>query len=364
MSFSPPARRRDELDLSSSSDTVESDLPSYDVVVATRNRFDALVLSVPLILGQSPAPSKLIVVDSSDEASRVDEVVASLSQGNGTEIDVIRSPPGLPLQRNRGLEHVTAPIVFFPDDDALWHPDFARHVLEVYARDEEGLVGGVGGVEVFEMPGTAEPTYTTTRSAHWNQRIAPWRHRFERRFFPEPLTLAGRDLMRRHELPSWVDGEKIVAVEHVTGFRMSFRSSFVSAARFDENLGGYALSEDADMSLTTWRDHLLLASHSARVKHHKRPGGREVAWRDGYFHILNYIYVVAKHTPLGSAARRRMVPWALYRCAMYAARARDASTRDRLRGALASVPVVRRLAAAPSERDVVEIYLRAIAMDG
>ena len=46
------------------------------MVIATRNRPEALALSIPLILGQSRKPRKLIVIDSSDDHAPVAEAVA------------------------------------------------------------------------------------------------------------------------------------------------------------------------------------------------------------------------------------------------------------------------------------------------
>ena len=48
----------------------------FDVVIATRNRPQALALSIPLILGQSRPPEKLIVIDSSDDHAAVAGIVA------------------------------------------------------------------------------------------------------------------------------------------------------------------------------------------------------------------------------------------------------------------------------------------------
>ncbi|MGF6862350.1 hypothetical protein ABIE69_002936 [Rhodobacteraceae bacterium MBR-64] len=48
---------------------------TFDTVIATRNRPEALALSIPLILGQSRQPEKLIVIDSSDDHHAVKSVV-------------------------------------------------------------------------------------------------------------------------------------------------------------------------------------------------------------------------------------------------------------------------------------------------
>jgi glycosyltransferase involved in cell wall biosynthesis len=94
----------------------------FDVVIATRNRPQALALSIPLILGQSRQPRKLIVIDSSDDHAAVAKVVGETTAGWGGTVIVEHSGPGAAYQRNRGLVHVESEIVLFPDDDSLFHP--------------------------------------------------------------------------------------------------------------------------------------------------------------------------------------------------------------------------------------------------
>ncbi|MBL6911122.1 MAG: glycosyltransferase, partial [Pirellulales bacterium] len=93
---------------------------SYSIAIATRNRLDALKLSIPLMLNQSRPPSQLIVVDSSDNHEPVKELVQSLTDKTPLDTIVYHSPKGLTRQRNKALEYVTHPIVFFPDDDSIW----------------------------------------------------------------------------------------------------------------------------------------------------------------------------------------------------------------------------------------------------
>ena len=118
---------------------------SYDVVIATRNRPQALTLSVPLLLQQDPQPQQIIVVDSSDNPDEISAVIASVRARchNPTPLRLITSPPGLPRQRNIGLKEVSAPVVFFPDDDLLVAPGALQAMLRIYDRDIDGTIGGV-----------------------------------------------------------------------------------------------------------------------------------------------------------------------------------------------------------------------------
>ena len=66
----------------------------FDVVIATRNRAEALALSIPLILAQSRQPERLIVIDSSDDHAPVKAAVAQAAEGWPGTVIVEHSAPG------------------------------------------------------------------------------------------------------------------------------------------------------------------------------------------------------------------------------------------------------------------------------
>ena len=85
----------------------------YTTVIATRNRPEALLLSIPRMLNQSRPPSQLVVVDSSDDHSLCQDAVKKAVGDSGVDLTVIAGQRGLTLQRNQGLDLVKHPIVFF-----------------------------------------------------------------------------------------------------------------------------------------------------------------------------------------------------------------------------------------------------------
>ena len=237
--------------MASSGDEIEA--LDYDVVIATRNRTDALELSVPLILSQTPPPKKLIVIDSSDDHAPVSQILARLTEGWQGQVVIEHSAPGLPYQRNRGLAHVTAPIVIFPDDDSLLYPETAAALLAIYARDKDGVVAGVCAAEATDPPPSIDLSghdwMTKGHRREANLRLG--RNRLEKAMsFLKPQLHLGRRLAERHVLPDWLVGLNAVPVEYMTGFRMSFRTEAIRLTGFDEALGGYALDEDIDASFS------------------------------------------------------------------------------------------------------------------
>lgn len=116
---------------------------TFDTVIATRNRPEALALSIPLILGQSRQPEKLIVIDSSDDHQAVKSVVEKAVRDWPGEVILRASERGSSLQRNIGLEHVAADVVFFPDDDSMLHPGTTEAIMRVYELDRDCRIAGV-----------------------------------------------------------------------------------------------------------------------------------------------------------------------------------------------------------------------------
>src|ERR1700722_6167168 len=128
-----------------------------DCVIATKNRLDALRMSIPLILKQDVLPGRLIVIDASDDHDSVKNEVQAISERFGFENTIVArsEASNSARQRNMGLQFVEAPVVMLPDDDSMWYGGFATNVLKIYEADVRRQVGGVSGVGVPTLPGKA-----------------------------------------------------------------------------------------------------------------------------------------------------------------------------------------------------------------
>lgn len=294
---------------------------SFDVVIATCNRPQALALSIPLILAQSRLPERLIVIDSSDDHAPVAAMVAQTTVGWPGQVIVEQAARGLPYQRNRGLTHVQADVVIFPDDDSLFHPGTSEAILEAYERDTTCAVAGVCAAPVNYPPSGTLPegTYAMTAAHRRDAKNQRLRNRIEKMFsHAKPVLYLGQVLrahqIMRQPLPAWLVRPDYSLVEYMTGFRMSFRTALIKEVGFDSAMSGYALSEDVDASLAVARQGLLVGALQARVYHHRFPGGRPDPYVWGVITVLNRAYVVLKHAadgglsePEARAARSRLV---------------------------------------------------------
>lgn len=345
----------------------------YDAVISTRNRPEALALSIPLLIGQSRPPARLIVIDSSDDHASAAEAVATATAGWEGEVVVEASPPGLPLQRNRGLARVTAPVVVFPDDDSLFLPGALAEIMQVYEADTDGRIAAVCAAETTDVPAVVHDTAAYRMRRDHMRDTVPRRMRrwLERRVSAlKPALSIGMSLNCRHPLPDWCVGRDVVAVEYMTGFRMSFRTEVIRPIGFDETLGGYALEEDVDASFTAMRSGLVVGARRAKVYHHRYPSGRGDAFARGRMEVLNRAYVLAKHTtgPLGSPelarrARRAHRDFVAAKLVSMVPGLASASGRARFAGAWAGMRAAPSLwSSAPAERR--RLYCAAVAGPG
>lgn len=336
----------------------------FDIVIATRNRQAALQSSLPLMLTQTRLPSRLIIVDSSDDAASTRQVVGAACKQASTKVDVkiCRSDPGTALQRNMGLRHVASPVVFFPDDDSLWFPGVTEAVMRVYERDGNGLIGGVRAEESFTPPvdlagSNGNRPYEMSPRDRLQLRIGRLQYRLEKRYFPDPFFVEAESRYETLARPDWLEDEGVFLCGPMFGFSMSFRTTVIQETGFDEMLGRYALFEDLDASLAVLERRVLACARNARVFHFRSPESRVNGREWGVMHILNRTYVLCKHSPPGSDARRLHRRFTYYKLARYLAQPTGRYGRLRLAGAWRATLCAPQLLAS-SRDELPEQYVR------
>ena len=125
-----------------------------DLVVCTRNRPDELARLLASVAEQRPLPAAIVVVDSSDDAASR-QVVAVAAERWPVAAAAPRhcpAPPGLPRQRNVGIDATVNDIVCFLDDDVVLEPGYFLAVGAAFAGDATGRLGGVGATSVDQPP--------------------------------------------------------------------------------------------------------------------------------------------------------------------------------------------------------------------
>lgn len=315
------------------------------------------------MLEQDPPPSQLIVVDSSDDHEVTVKVVTAAAAGAHLDLIILRSARGLTLQRNRGLEEVKHPIVFFPDDDSIFFPGVAKSILAVYHRDTEWRISAVCAYESLTPPPGFLPEvagYAMAKSDTRKQRVLKYRARIEGLLFPDPIRSYAQTLIKNAVIPSWTAELQIVPVEWMTGFRMTFRTDAVKKHGFDERLTRYALFEDRDISLMMWREGAVMATPDARIFHYRSPEKRDNGRRMGAQQMLNLAYLSTKHIPQHHPSRFHLSRFCRYKLFLYGISARDSFSRERREGARAAYSMINPFVRADSSEAQV-LYESALA---
>ena len=241
------------------------ELPSFDLIVATVGRSDELARLLESLATQGYGPLRAIVVDQNSDA-RLDPV---LSARGGLDVLHLRSEPGLSRARNVALEHVTADVIAFPDDDCVYPSGLLARVADRFSSDA-GLDGLTGRAE--DASGQS--------SASWKADVA---------------TLTDDNLWNRG-----------------ISFTIFLRGSAVDrVGRFDERLGlgspdTWSSGEETDYLIRAVRSGARIEyDPSLVVRHDVRVDDAEVGRRDG----ASVGYLLRKHHyPLRTVARMLVRP--------------------------------------------------------
>ena len=317
---------------------------TYDVVMATRNRPEAVALSLPLLLKQTRLPEQILIVDSSDDPAPIRALAEAAAATAPLPVIYLRAAAGLTHQRNVGLAQCRADVVIFPDDDSLLYSDAAAEIMAIYERDTGRVIAGVAARPVDHAP----PETDGDLGAYEAEAVGPLRAALRRvrqeikeaSGFANPFVATGRALSAQYRAPDWLVAADVTVVPYMTGFRMSFRRSVIAATGFDEVLRRYGWFEDIDASYSALRQGLVVTAEKARLYHHRVASARANGHRMGLWAILNRTYVVMKHVRANPQVFRhpgrdvaRLGTYCRLRALAYAAMARDAYGRDRAKGA-------------------------------
>ena len=139
-------------------------MTSFDLVVATVGRVDALDNLLASLDAQTHRDFRVVVVDQNED----DRVAGVLVRHEALSVERYSSPPGLSRARNVALEHIRSDVVAFPDDDCVYPDDLLARVAARLA-DEPELDGLTGRDDRGDWPATPA---LLTRTNVWNRAIS------------------------------------------------------------------------------------------------------------------------------------------------------------------------------------------------
>ncbi len=265
--------------------TPRGGLTECSLVIPTFERPAAVTTLLDALLPLEDTPSDVVIVDGSRGRATADALeVWVAAHAPRFDVSYVRSPAGLTLQRNVGLDASTGAFVYYLDDDCIPFPGYFQAIRDVFANDTAGSVGAVAGAIVNNMGGTLA----------WR-----WRIRF------------ALGLARRVEPGSYLASGVSVPITTVPGFSgtrrvqvvpgcaMSYRREALERHRFSLYFSGYSQSEDLEMSLRLGREWTLLWCGDAHVSHNHAPQGRPDAARKGRMEVRNRYFIWKRYVTPG-----------------------------------------------------------------
>ena len=145
------------------------ELPSFDFVVATVDRVDPLEVFLDSLERQTHRRFRVLLVDQNED-KRLSLLV---ERRRSLEIVHLRSARGLSRARNAALEHVTAGVVAFPDDDCVYPPDLLERVaLRLADPGIDGLTGRAVGLDGRSSMSWRTDAAMLTDENLWNRAIS------------------------------------------------------------------------------------------------------------------------------------------------------------------------------------------------
>jgi GT2 family glycosyltransferase len=202
-------------------------------------------------------PELVVVVDASDDGATFSLVREHISEVPFQLFYLAAEARSAARQRNQGARSVTTDLLFFLDDDVVLEDGFISNIVEVFERDTQKLVGGVGGTVVNEV---------YTAPSRLNSLLL--------RFCIGPVqgSYAGRLLgPALNFLPA--DTPEPQSVDWLRSGCVAYRREVFAEFLFSNSFQGYSFAEDVHLSARIAKRFKLLSTGRARL-YHKSLGGR------------------------------------------------------------------------------------------
>lgn len=285
---------------------------NWGLLIATKDRLEALKKCVQLALAQTRMPTEIIVIDASADweahAQEIGSIVAEYPKVRFVYDKGVM--PSLSVQRNQAIDYAQADICFMIDDDSFLYPNCAERIMEIYEADTGGCVAGVQTAQSEVMPNMQ--IKDNSRNDIIN--VGGLMHRPGwKRWVLRNILLVGKqqffipydDMFPDQPLPESVKHLEVTTSSLFDGFRMTYRREVIAATRFDPLLRYYCPGEDLDASYRVSRQGALLTARQALVYHHTSATGRMNRYQVKLLTWLNQAMLLHCHSTDPRRGRRR-----------------------------------------------------------
>lgn len=348
----------------------------WSLVISTINRREVLAITLKCALTQTRLPSEVIVTDASEswEADRdwIEQQVAPYRFEGLRWVYQPAEVRSLTAQRNQGIAESRCPILFLIDDDSWMYPDCAERILETYEDPANRRVVAIQCVhrgtppdEIASSDANAEESAGSLKqkrswyreNAGFDKTLRSWG---VTRFLRHQLLLqsTGIDLIPYYGgFPVYSEetrftGSALRPVRFMSGYGMTFRRDVLEKEKFESAMHYYAAGEDMEISYRVRQHGMILLHREARLHHYQSASGRLSRFTVSQMAVLNRMLWVKlrstnhlrDYTKMAILTARILL--AEFLKEGFAAR----WTFPRLRGTLAAVPKMVKMASLPTSQ--------------
>ncbi len=234
------------------------------LVICTLNRPRELAEALTSVVGLRDCPPLVVVVDASATPESA-EAVREIAISSPVEVVHLPASPGLPHQRNIGIEYVltrlpSRSLIHFLDDDVKALPGYFEEIANVFSAEPDAVC--VGGRDIAR----------------------------EIKRIPLATRLIGTNSYREGSIlrTAWnihsFSTDAVLRVEWLSGLSQTFRMDALGTTRFDEEIRFYG--EDVDMHVRCSKLGSIYWTPYAEVRHFESTVNRAdedevMMWTDG-----------------------------------------------------------------------------------
>jgi glycosyltransferase involved in cell wall biosynthesis len=251
---------------------------AHSFVICTLNRPADLREAIESLFRQSLLPFELVVVDASDN-NATENLAREMAGSSPFPVNYMHTRPGLTYQRNRGIEAANGDIIHFIDDDVILEPNYLEVLDATFTDPRNSHVAGAGGT-ITNIPRLPWFAVLLKRAFMFNHNYGSGRLQ------PSGYAAFGYNSNLRSP----------IRVNILCGC-CAYIGEILKKYRFDENLPGYALQEDVDLSYRISRKHELLFVPTARLLHKQSPIARTKPAAYFFRYLYNHYYISMKNLP-------------------------------------------------------------------
>jgi glycosyltransferase involved in cell wall biosynthesis len=283
------------------------------VVTPTLRRTEEVAELLDSLAAQTHPIFELVLVDAAPAGEdETQNVVEARRAGLPFTINYIRRGGGTAIQRNIGIDAAQGDYVAFIDDDIRLEPNYFELMMEVYAEDTAGEVGGIAGY-------VSNQYFSMAKSDRWK-----WYRKLKLFTTYEPGRydyVTGYPINRYTQPPH----EGVREIDFMGSNCGVWRKKVMDEGlRFSAFFVGYGVLEDAHFALRARRTWKLLECGRAKCRHLHSPRARENKRRVANKTAVNYRFVfmdiVPKRTRTQEFRFWRVQLFDLFRITMFALR--------------------------------------------